>query len=172
MISMQDFSFRGRLEPPRLRLREEKRRCFAQEAGGIRRIGHEGVLFLLGRVAYDMCLQAPQESASCTPINRWKYLIFINTLNNAKPEPICFLKGKLVRVLLKLYIAKSLPEYTLNEFRANCGYAHCSLNCKSADKKIPEEQVEYTIAVRQQKQNEAADYEPFDPSVHLDPSWE
>jgi phosphoribosyl-ATP pyrophosphohydrolase len=46
------------------------------------------------------------------------------------------------------------------------------LNSKAADKKIPEEQVEYPIAVRQQKQNEAADYEPFDPSVHLDPSWE
>jgi hypothetical protein len=52
MISVQDFAFRG--QPVSLLvtsfLRVGKAEGLCSEAGGIRRIGHEGVLCLLGRV--------------------------------------------------------------------------------------------------------------------------
>jgi hypothetical protein len=52
MISVQDYAFRGRLVSllvaPLLRVGKAEGLC--SEAGGISRIGHEGVLCLLGRV--------------------------------------------------------------------------------------------------------------------------
>ena len=55
MISVQDFAFRGRLVSllAALLLRVRKTEGLWSEAGGIRRIDHEGVLCLLGRV--DLC---------------------------------------------------------------------------------------------------------------------
>jgi hypothetical protein len=84
MISVQNFAFRGRLVSllVAMLLRVRKAEGLWSEAVGIRRIVHEGVLCLLGRV--DLChvplspgagqvspnTLIPQESAFCTPINR------------------------------------------------------------------------------------------------------
>ncbi|XXM72509.1 hypothetical protein ACQ0QQ_01010 [Lysinibacillus sphaericus] len=92
-------------EPPRLRLRVRKAEGLWSEAGGIRRIDHEGVLCLLGRV--DLChvplspgagqvspnTLFPQESTFCTPINRWKQLNIYQSLK-LKPELIYLLEDK------------------------------------------------------------------------------